>query len=280
MIELFTTRKDFIHYREHLDLSIGFVPTMGNLHAGHLSLVEEAFKDSDLVVVSIFVNPKQFAAGEDLDKYPRTLEQDLNHLSSLLRLQKNKRLCVFAPATIDDIYPHDFESLITIDHTMTKILCAQDRPDHFAGVVTVVHQLFELVRPTTAYFGQKDYQQYLIIKEMIKKYQQPVAIKSISIKRDDDGLALSSRNQYLSADERQQALTLPTQLSELSGQVKRGDLETAQAYIQNLLSNDSNWQYLEILNCLDLSENLQRPLLIVGAYRVGKTRLIDNIVVE
>ncbi|MFI5390670.1 MAG: pantoate--beta-alanine ligase, partial [Bacteriovoracales bacterium] len=210
MIEILRTTKQFEIFRKIYDeKSVGFVPTMGNLHKGHLSLAKESLRNNDLTIVSIFVNPKQFCPGEDYEKYPRTLGEDTAQLKELFRsenlMNSEKRLAIFAPESIFEIYSPGFSTVISLPMLSNK-LCGLNRPGHFDGVSTVVFSLFSLVRPHKAYFGQKDYQQYLIIKKMIEDLRLNIQIVPMPIKRDNDDLAYSSRNQYLSKEERIEAL--------------------------------------------------------------------------
>lgn len=283
MIQLLTTLKDFQHYRSSLneEKSIGLVPTMGNLHAGHISLAEKALEENDVVIVTIFVNPKQFAPNEDLDLYPRTLEEDLSKLSTLARNYHQKKVVVFAPAKVEDVYSDDFQETIEVDHPMTTVLCGAFRDGHFSGVTTVVYRLFALTKPHKAYFGLKDYQQYKIIERMVQEHKLPVHLVPVEISRDQDGLALSSRNQYLSGEEREQALTLSQTLSRLTDLISQKP-SLAFDYKKQVLSEDQSWQYLEILDARDLSPytSATKTVLLAGAYILGKTRLIDNKTVE
>lgn len=279
MITVFTTRKDFTHYRNSLkNESIGLVPTMGNLHKGHLSLIEKASDDNDITIVTIFVNPKQFGPNEDFDKYPRTLDEDLAKISSVaLLINAKKEIVVFAPGSNEEIYPEDFSTTISVG-AMTQKFEGAVRPTHFDGVTTVVYRLFALAKAHTAYFGQKDVQQCLIIKKMVKDLEIPIKLHIMPIVRNAEGLALSSRNQYLSDSERTEALTLPRTLQKVEKLIL-----TKQDYKPFVTETmkDKRWDYLEVLD----SNNLEQPtdktteLVIVAAFRLGTTRLLDNILV-
>lgn len=279
MIKVFTNRKDFDHYRNSLESkSVGLVPTMGNLHKGHISLIEQSVADNDVTIVTIFVNPKQFGPTEDFDKYPRTLDDDLAKISAVaLLIVATKDIVVYAPRTNDGIYPEGFSTNISISGVTSKLEGAI-RTTHFDGVSTVVYRLFAITKPHIAYFGQKDFQQCLVIKKMVKDLDLPIKIKVMPIIRNSEGLALSSRNQYLSESERVEAMKLPTTLQKIEKLIK-----TKQDYKSFIAENlqDKRWDYLEVLD----AENLETPgdkthdYVVIAAYRLGTTRLLDNIVV-
>jgi pantoate--beta-alanine ligase len=242
---------------------------MGNLHKGHLSLIEKSIEENTVTIVTIFVNPKQFGPTEDFDKYPRTLDDDLAKISSLaILIPKTKDIVVFAPKSAQDIYPEGFSSTISIGELKTKLEGAV-RSTHFDGVTTVVYRLFAIARAGHAYFGQKDFQQCVIIKKMVKDLEIPIKIHIMPTIRNSEGLALSSRNQYLSDSERSEALILP-----------QTNNESAETLIKESLT-DKRWDYLEVLD----SDTLEAPteksseLLVVAAFRLGQTRLLDNILV-
>ena len=256
---------------------IAFVPTMGNLHAGHLALVTQAQACADAVVVSIFVNPMQFAAHEDLDKYPRTLDADLAALESI------GVDVVFTP-TVTDVYPKGFEAHTAIHvPILGDVLCGRERPGHFDGVCTVVYKLFEMVKPDVAVFGEKDLQQLLIIKKMVNDLNLAIDVQSGPTQRAADGLALSSRNQYLTADERAIAPKLWEMLQTCAGQLRSAAgleggsiLDVARA---SLAQAGFAVDYLElrVLSTLAESESLSEDCALFVAARLGQTRLIDNI---
>lgn len=280
MIKVFTTKKDFDHYRNALKSEkIGLVPTMGNLHKGHLSLIEKSTEENDVTIVTIFVNPKQFGPNEDFDKYPRTLDEDLAKISSVaLLISAQKEIAVFAPGSNEEIYPEGFSTMISVG-PMTQKFEGSVRPTHFDGVTTVVYRLFAITRAHKAYFGQKDVQQCLIIKKMVKDLDIKINIHIMPIVRNAEGLALSSRNQYLSESERAEALTLPQTLVKIEKLIRtKQDYKT---FVSDVLKNDKRWDYLEILD----SDNMEAPsaktqeLVIVAAFRSGTTRLLDNILV-
>lgn len=281
MIKVFTTIKDYGHYRKNLHHnSVGIVPTMGNLHEGHLSLLKKSVADNDVSVITIYVNPKQFGPNEDFAKYPRTLDEDLAKISNLvLHLDKTeKEIVVFAPKDNEEIYPKGFNTLIRV-LGVTESLEGAKRPTHFDGVTTVVYRLFKIICPKNAYFGQKDYQQCVVIKKMALDLSIDVNIQVMPIIRNSEGLALSSRNQYLNQQERNEALHLPRVLKQIEIKIKnRGEYKTL---IESELT-DTKWDYLEVLN----AENLEAPddkvseLVIIGVYKLGNMRLLDNILVK
>lgn len=256
---------------------IAFVPTMGNLHDGHLALVDQATRNADAVVVSIFVNPTQFAAHEDLDTYPRTLDADLN------ALRDADVDLVFTPSE-KDVYPHGGSTHTTIH--VPKLgdgLCGRARPGHFDGVCTVVYKLFRMVRPDLAVFGEKDLQQLLIIKKMVEDLQLPIEIQSGATQRAHDGLALSSRNQYLSQAERALAPMLWQTLQECATSIDEQPSEGVQPALEAarrvLERAGFELDYLELrtLSTLSLTDSLTEDCALFAAARLGQTRLIDNI---
>lgn len=280
MIKVCKTLEELQEARSHHN-KVGFVPTMGNLHQGHISLLSQALNDFDEVYFSIFVNPKQFGPNEDFEKYPRTLQDDLNLIEAELKNHKGKTVVVFAPASPDEVYK-GFNKTITVKG-ITEILEGSIRPGHFDGVTTVVYRLFELVKPTKAYFGMKDYQQWAVICAMVKQENLPIEIVGMPIKRSAEGLALSSRNQYLSPEQKSDALKIINTLNEIKQIIdgKKENLPQAQEFVSEKLK-DSNWDYLTIRDYLSLSEDLSNSnkLTILAVYRMGGTRLLDNIQVE
>jgi pantoate--beta-alanine ligase len=259
--------------------TIAFVPTMGNLHAGHLSLVEQARALGECVVASIFVNPLQFGPKEDFEKYPRTLQADA------ALLEKGGAHVVFAPA-VADMYPGGYPPATTVGvgGPLTGILCAPFRPGHFAGVATVVNILFNLVRPDVAVFGEKDYQQLAVIRRMNADLGMGVRIVGAPTLRDADGLALSSRNQYLSADERKRAARLYEALQWVAGELKGGrrDFAALSQEAQGRLAKAGfNPQYVEVRTpALDEPGDGARDFVVLAAAYLGTTRLIDNLAVR
>jgi len=258
---------------------IALVPTMGNLHAGHLELVKQAQQRADRVIVSIFVNPMQFGAGEDFGSYPRTLEQDAAQLEAV-----NTDL-LFTPS-VEEVYPHGQEQQTTVTVPgLSDTLCGASRPGHFAGVATVVCKLFNMAQTNLALFGTKDFQQLLVIRRMVEDLCIPIEIVGIPTVREADGLARSSRNGYLTADERSLAPALYRILCETSAVIAKGnrdfmalELEAKQA----LKAAGFKPDYYSIRNAADLSEPSRKKneRVILAAAYLGRARLIDNLVVE
>ncbi len=262
-----------------MDERVAFVPTMGNLHAGHLALVEHAQRVADRVVVSIFVNPLQFGEGEDFDAYPRTLKEDQQ------KLIEAGVDCLFAP-TEDVVYPDGREVSTRVEVPgLSDILCGAGRPGHFQGVTTVVAKLFNIVQPDVAIFGEKDYQQLMIIRRMVSDLFMDVAITALATKRVEDELAMSSRNQYLGEEARAIAPLLYKTLVQVQVQLEMGareydELEREGA--QALSNGGFEVEYLRIRRAEDLAEpgEEEEKLVVLAAARLGRARLIDNIVVN
>ncbi len=260
-------------------LRLGLVPTMGYLHEGHLSLVERARESCDLVVVSIFVNPLQFGPNEDFERYPRDLERDL----SLLRGAKVD--CVFNP-TAEDVYGngHRPGTHVVPPQWLIERLCGEFRPGHFEGVATVVAKLFNIVQPDIAYFGEKDYQQLLVIKHMVKDLNMNLNVQGVPIVRESDGLAMSSRNVYLSESGRKKAPIIHEVLSEVKSAVQRkASVQEAIAKgKQKLIDNGFEVQYLELCRAdtLEPANDSEKPVVILVAAKLDKVRLIDNMIVS
>jgi pantoate--beta-alanine ligase len=258
--------------------SIGFVPTMGALHAGHVSLVEAARRETDFVVLSIFVNPLQFAPGEDYGRYPRTLERDLEYCR-----QEGVDL-VFVPP-VEVIYPAGFSTHVEVSH-MGDALCGPSRPGHFRGVATVVLKLFQIVQPDRAYFGQKDAQQCRIIRQMVDDLAVPVEVRICPTVREPDGLALSSRNQYLTESQRRQAVVLHQALEEGKRLIEAGERNpqtVRKALLDHLVSApEAIVDYVEVASAESLRPllHLNGEVLLAVAVKFGGTRLIDNVVVR
>ena len=265
--------------KKYRDASIGFVPTMGYLHEGHLSLIEQSKNENDITIVSIFVNPTQFSPTEDFAAYPRDLEKDEGILKEL-----NVDLLFYPDA--EDMYPQGFATYAEVEK-MSAVLCGKFRPTHFRGVATVVLKLFNIVQPDNAYFGQKDAQQVIILKRMTTDLNLDVTIKTLPIKRDPDGLAMSSRNVYLSPAEREAALRLPRALQQAKEQIEKGlrNVFEIKAGIESELKKSPliTTDYVEIVTLDQLQpvsgyEVDTSNTLAAAAIRVGKTRLIDNFI--
>jgi pantoate--beta-alanine ligase len=260
-------------------LSIGLVPTMGALHRGHLSLVERSTSENDRTVVSIFVNPSQFGPNEDLDEYPRDLDWDIR------KLEGSNVDIVFVPSQ-DELYPDDYQTYVNVDK-LTGTMCGAVRPDHFKGVTTVVTKLFNIVLPTRAYFGQKDYQQGTVVKKMAKDLDMDIDVVTCPIVREEDGLALSSRNNYLNKDERKASTVIHRSLKEVSKRLAEKDLTVDQAGIElkRLLSAEPmvrEIQYASVYDPYTLEEikdsGKREEVLLAVALYIGNTRLIDNMI--
>ncbi|MBN2180747.1 MAG: pantoate--beta-alanine ligase [Sedimentisphaerales bacterium] len=257
---------------------IGLVPTMGALHIGHISLIEAAAKQCDCVVVSIFVNPTQFGPGEDFEKYPRPLEADLEIC------RNNGTDIVFAPAP-DQMY-HD-ENLTWVNvEKLTEPLCGKSRPGHFRGVTTVCAKLFNIVLPDIAFFGQKDAQQAIVIRQMVADLNMPLEIVICPTIREPDGLAVSSRNQYLNPQHRQDAAYIYKSLEKCRKMVNAGKTETSEIIeeMKQLLRQKSSIQieYVSIVDAgtLEDIESIAGKVLVAVAAKIGPARLIDNIIID
>lgn len=253
---------------------IALVPTMGNLHEGHLSLVEQVQEQADYIVVSLFVNPTQFVEGEDFDTYPRTLKSDLAQLEKL-----NVDL-VFIPDE-NEIYPDGNE--VTAESTVPELYstyCGKFRPGHFQGVATVVTKLFNIVQPDIAIFGKKDYQQLLVIRSLAENLNLPIEIIGSSTMREKDGLAMSSRNQYLTDDEREKAPLLYKCISRIAVAIKNGESDYEKLEKDAVFSlKEAGFRpdYLNICDSETLKVAMSQKIVIIAAAWLGKARLIDNI---
>ena len=259
--------------------SIALVPTMGFLHAGHLSLIKEARKNNDIVVVSIFVNPTQFGPNEDLETYPRDLNRDQN-------LCEEEGVDYIFNPSVEEMYSEDYATYVITESDITNKLCGASREGHFKGVMSVVTKLFNIIGPEKAYFGRKDYQQVAVIKKMVRDLNIPVQIIDCPIVRESDGLAMSSRNTYLSPKERKDALVLSRSLKEAKESILNGE-KNKKVIRKEILDkiNEipySEIDYVEILDATTLEdiETIDRDVVIALAVKIGKPRLIDNIIVE
>jgi len=253
--------------------AVSLVPTMGGLHDGHLRLVEKAQSLSDIVVVSIFVNPTQFAKGEDFDSYPKTISNDK------LLLEKRGIDVLFIPSK-DEIYPNGTLSNYDVGE-IGRLLCGFSRPFHFNGVAQVVNRLFDIVKPNYSIFGEKDYQQLLIIKSLVENNNLNVSIESVSTQREDDGLAMSTRNKYLGTKDRMKAPLFYQQLINAKTAIEQGNpIEFVMQKTLSELSVNFEVEYFEVLNANNLTQIATNTaeIIIISAIRLGETRLIDNIV--
>lgn len=262
--------------RRQLSEPVGFVPTMGYFHEGHLSLVRQARKENPTVVVSIFVNPTQFGPGEDFQDYPR----DLNH--DLELLEREKVDIVFVPSE-EEMYPRDFNSWVDVEK-VTERLEGASRPGHFRGVATICAKLFNIIQPTRAYFGQKDAQQAIVIKKMVADLNMNLEIVVVPTVRESNGLAMSSRNTYLNPEERQAATVLFKALS-LARELWQGgekDADKIRHQMTSLIQKEplAKIDYVSIAdaNTMEELKKIDRPAIVFLAIRIGKTRLIDNVI--
>lgn len=277
--------RDLTALRERLDTvrqqgkEIGFVPTMGYLHEGHLSLIRAADMEDDFIVVSIFVNPLQFGKGEDYEDYPRDLEHDSSFAAAAG--------CdlIFYPLA-KDLYPSGYATFVDVEGNLTEGLCGAARPGHFRGVTTVLTKLFNLVAPQRTYFGQKDIQQCLVVKKMIKDLNFNIQLKIMPTIREEDGLAMSSRNTYLTPEQRAHAPVLFKSLQAARLLIQAGERD-ASVVKEMMLSRIVNVpgteiDYLEIVEMdnLKLVDKVESDCLVALAVKFGDTRLIDNIIVE
>ena len=260
------------------NMSIGFVPTMGFLHEGHLSLMRKAREENDYLVISIFVNPLQFGVGEDYDEYPRDLERDKELAASVG--------CdlIFSPP-VKEMYPRGYSTFVEVER-LTERLCGASRPGHFRGVTTVVTKLFNLISPDRAYFGQKDAQQAIIIQKMIQDLNMDLELVILPTVREEDGLAMSSRNKYLTPYQREQALLIYKALQKAQENIEVGEKNTERIreLIREIIlqGEEAVIDYIEIVDTYEFQplSILQGSCLIAVAVKLGEVRLIDNIMVE
>ncbi len=258
--------------------SVGLVPTMGYLHEGHLSLVRTAKKHTDVAVISIFVNPAQFGPGEDFDKYPRDFKRDEE-------LARSAGADILFYPSVKDMYPKGYSTYVNVE-ALTDTLCGVSRPGHFRGVTTVVAKLFGIVKPDVAYFGQKDAQQAIVIKKMAEDLNMGIEVKALPTVREQDGLAMSSRNVYLSNGERQDAMSLSQALARAEALVKQGErdpgklIKAMEEIIQKKPS--ARIDYVSIVDTTGLKpmDKITGEILVALAVFIGKTRLIDNVIIK
>jgi pantoate--beta-alanine ligase len=269
--------QEYVKKQRKAGRTIGLVPTMGALHEGHLSLIRRAARENDLAVVSIFVNPTQFGPGEDFKKYPRPFAKDAR------QAKKSGADVIFNPAAAE-MYPVGYQTYVEPGE-LSAGLCGVYRPVHFRGVVTVVTKLFNSVLADKAYFGQKDYQQAQIIKQMVKDLNIPIRIVICPIMREKDGLAMSSRNQYLNTDERKSAVCLYEALRVGRAMIENGirDVSLVKKEMSGIIQSNllAKTDYIEIVDpeTLEQVKKIQGKVVIAMAVFIGKTRLIDNMVI-
>jgi pantoate--beta-alanine ligase len=276
-LKTFTTRETIQQYLQHTraaDKTIGFVPTMGALHQGHLSLIEQAQQINDEIVCSIFVNPSQFNDPKDLEKYPRTIEEDIKIL------EQSECDVLFNPA-VSEIYDDNEHWHLNIGE-LDYLLEGKFRPGHYQGVTQVVYKLFNIVKPDVAFFGQKDYQQFLIIRKMVEQLNIPVKLIMCPIRREADGLAMSSRNIHLTAEDRQHALILSKTLNWVKNNFTDNSILQLKKDAELAISKEPGveLEYFEIADgdTLHPADKNTRNIVALAAANVGKTRLIDNVV--
>ena len=256
---------------------IGLVPTMGALHEGHLTLMREARKECEIVIASVFVNPTQFGPNEDYDAYPRKFEEDCQ------KLEQEGIDAVFHPEP-EIMYPQGYLTYVNVEGDITNKLCGARRPGHFRGVATVVTKLFNLSRATDAYFGQKDAQQVVVVRRFVEDLNIPVRIHMVPIVREESGLARSSRNMYLSSEEREAALVLSRSLKKAETAFAGGEKDTSalKKLVREELAGEklAEIDYVELYSFPALQElaKVDRPALLAIAVKIGKTRLIDNVI--
>ncbi|WP_428328350.1 pantoate--beta-alanine ligase [Mucilaginibacter sp.] len=278
-MKIFTTKQALQQYLAQIKAAgktIGFVPTMGALHLGHLSLIEQAQQQNDVIVCSIFVNPSQFNDPKDLEKYPRTIEADT-------RLLEQVNCDVLFNPEVNEMYDGNEHWHLNMGE-LERLLEGKFRPGHYQGVTQIVYKLFNIVNPDTAYFGQKDYQQFAVISKMVELMQLPVKLVMCAIKREDDGLAMSSRNIHLTADDRLHALILSKTLYWVKENFSSHQIASLQSEAASLISAEPGveLEYFEIADGSTLhpaNESTKSAVALVAA-KVGKTRLIDNIILS
>jgi pantoate--beta-alanine ligase len=278
VIERINDLKAVVRSKKREGKTIGFVPTMGYLHEGHISLVNMSVSENDFTIMSIFVNPTQFGPKEDYAKYPRSMEKDTV-------MAENAGVdVVFSPAALE-MYPDGYNTYVNVEE-ITDTLCGESRPGHFKGVATVVTKLFNIVEPDKAYFGQKDAQQAVVIKRMVKDLNMNVEIITCPIVREKDGLAMSSRNTYLNAEERKSAVILSKSLFEAEALIKNGERSSEKIikHIFKMISSEkpADIDYIKIVDAMSLKDvsSIDKKVLIALAVKFGNTRLIDNVEVE
>jgi len=260
------------------NLTIGLVPTMGCLHEGHLSLIKKSLESCDKTVVSIFVNPTQFGPKEDLESYPRQFENDIEKLDEI-------GVDILFHPSKEEMYPTGYKTFVEIKN-ITEQLCGKSRPDLFQGVATIVLKLFNIIQPQNAFFGEKDWQQLAVIENLVKDLNLDVAIIRVPLVRESDGLAMSSRNRYLSVQERQSALSLSRTLQKAQDQIRQGitSAKTINNLIQKRLleTEGAKIDYISICDPVNFKEKeqIRGRTLIALAVKIGPSRLIDNCIIE
>jgi len=279
LIEKIEEMKFYIRERKKEGKIIGLVPTMGYLHQGHLALIKKAKEDCEVVVVSIFVNPVQFGRGEDYETYPRDLERDRD-------LCRREGVNVIFTPRVEEMYPQGYSTFVEVEGKLSSILEGASRPGHFRGVVTVLVKLFNIINPDYSYFGEKDYQQVLVVKKMVKDLNFNIQIIVLPTIREEDGLAISSRNSYLNKEERKAATILYRSLVAAKEQIKRGERNPHSliSFMKNLIEKEplAHIDYIAVVDpkTLEEIEKIDKKALLALAVKIGETRLIDNMKIE
>lgn len=275
IIETVKELREYLAGQRAAGKTVGLVPTMGFLHEGHLSLIREAKAENDVVVVSDFVNPTQFGPNEDFESYPRNIEQDTE-----LALSAGADV-IFYPS-VSEMYPPESSTYVEVEGNITRVLCGASRPTHFRGVTTVVNKLFNIVEPNKAYFGQKDAQQVAVLTKMVKDLHMDIELIICPIVREPDGLAMSSRNTYLSAEERKQAVILNQALKKAKNAFANGEKDVVK--LTGIITDKINEMPLAVIDYVSILDfpslkpiiTIEKDALAAVAVKFGKTRLIDN----
>lgn len=275
IIETVKELREYLAGQRAAGKTVGLVPTMGFLHEGHLSLIREAKAENDVVVVSDFVNPTQFGPNEDFESYPRNIEQDTE-----LALSAGADV-IFYPS-VSEMYPPESSTYVEVEGNITRVLCGASRPTHFRGVTTVVNKLFNIVEPDKAYFGQKDAQQVAVLTKMVKDLHMDIELIICPIVREPDGLAMSSRNTYLSAEERKQAVILNQALKKAKNAFANGEKDVVK--LTGIITDKINEMPLAVIDYVSILDfpslkpiiTIEKDALAAVAVKFGKTRLIDN----
>ncbi|HRG03434.1 MAG TPA: pantoate--beta-alanine ligase [Paludibacteraceae bacterium] len=275
IIETVKELREYLAGQRAAGKTVGLVPTMGFLHEGHLSLIREAKAENDVVVVSDFVNPTQFGPNEDFESYPRNIERDTE-----LALSAGADV-IFYPS-VSEMYPPESSTYVEVEGNITRVLCGASRPTHFRGVTTVVNKLFNIVEPNKAYFGQKDAQQVAVLTKMVKDLHMDIELIICPIVREPDGLAMSSRNTYLSAEERKQAVILNQALKKAKNAFANGEKDVVK--LTGIITDKINEMPLAVIDYVSILDfpslkpiiTIEKDALAAVAVKFGKTRLIDN----
>jgi len=277
-VELIKDIQTMRSYRKRIEEGriVGFVPTMGHLHEGHLSLIRKGREESDILVVSIFVNPTQFGPGGDFKSYPRDLERDM-------KLAEAEGVDVIFAPSVEEMYPGGYSTFIEVEGYLTSTLEGESRPGHFKGVTTILARLFNIVSPDRTYFGEKDYQQALVVRKLVRDLNLNTEIVPLPTVREQDGLALSSRNSYLTPVERKAATVLYQSLLRAKEDIARGirDATVISSHMEDLITGEplARVDYVAVIDpeTLRRVERVEKEVLVAVAAKIGQTRLIDNL---